>query len=498
MKNYKVLPCISALLVLTACGGGGGGSSSKASFDPEPTENTGVFLDSPVVNIGYRTETLDGVTNSLGQYKYITGETVTFFIGDLQFPAVKAKDVITPLDLANTQSVSDSTVVNMIRLLQTLDKDGNVSNGITITDAAKAAATQVDFKLSNFESSAAVTNLILNAGQDSSLSELISSEDALAHFVQALKDNGIKADGNSDLLNQNTYYQVFLDAPETYSALSKVSFNAGTASFEELFTSSSDPLESGGVSYTVASDGRTTIDGLNTAASNSDGSIIVNVDAQYSDGYIGMSLFTKIDSGATQSSINGKYYCASLDSEPYSVFFEATFGGNGSGSYSIIEDSVGGSGSENFTYSISEGMLIIVGTESISRGGIASNGDLLTLVQSTDGFDPGITACVKSSSGMSSSSISGKYYGGFFDSEPYTAFSSMNFNGSGNIVASELNISSGTAETNQSLVYSVQNDGRINIAGSVVGAVSPDGNVIIYTNTDSENDLSLGVLIKSE
>lgn len=495
MKKPLILLGIPALSILTACGGG---SSSGSSVDPDPTKETGVFLDSPVVNIGYRTETLEGITNSLGQYEYITGETVTFFIGDMQFPTVKARGVITPLDLANTQSVSDSTVINMIRLLQTLDKDGNAGNGITITDAAKAAATQVDFKLSNFESSTAVTNLILNAGQDSPLSELISSEDALAHFVQELKDNGINTGGNSDPLNQNTYYQVFLDSPEPYSALSKVSFNAGTASYEELSTSSSDPLESGSVSYSVASDGRTTINGLNTAASSSDGSIIVNVDTQYSDSYIGMSLFTKIDSGATKSSINGKYYCASLDSEPYSVFYEATFGGDGSGSYSIIEDSEGNSGSESFTYSVAEGMLIIVGTDSISRGGITSNGNLLTLVQRTSGFDPGITACVKSSSAMSNSSISGKYYGGFFDAEPYTAFFSMNFTGSGNIVASELEISSGTPDTNSSLEYSVQNDGRINIAGSVVGAVSPDGNVIIYTNTDSENDLSLGVLIKSE
>jgi hypothetical protein len=50
--------------------------------------------------------------------------------------------------------------------LQTLDVDGDPDNGITITEAAKIAATQVDFKLSvaEFESSQIVINLVANSG----------------------------------------------------------------------------------------------------------------------------------------------------------------------------------------------------------------------------------------------------------------------------------------------------------------------------------------------
>ncbi len=182
MKFYKLI--IGSFFVLIA---GCGGSDSENN----PETQTGVFLDSPIVNIGYKTETINDVTNSLGEYKYLQGEIVTFFIGDLEFPPVQATGVVTPLDLAGSQDTSNSTVVNMIRLLQTLDKDGNPDNGIEITEEAISRATQVDFSLheTTFASSVAVTALIPNAGLDSPV--LVSSADAIQHFEQQLIDNNI-------------------------------------------------------------------------------------------------------------------------------------------------------------------------------------------------------------------------------------------------------------------------------------------------------------------
>lgn len=182
MKNSNVLLYASLLSVLTACGGG---SSSGSS---EPVNSTGVFLDSPVINIGYRTETLEGATNSKGEFEYLAGETVTFFIGDLEFPAVAAENTVTPLDIAATEDINDPKVVNMIRLLQTLDKDANPINGITITESAKSSATQVNFSqtVMQFGSSAAVTSLIANAGLDTDVTELIDADDAIEHFDSQL------------------------------------------------------------------------------------------------------------------------------------------------------------------------------------------------------------------------------------------------------------------------------------------------------------------------
>jgi hypothetical protein len=190
MKNSILIVGLCAGLV--ACGGGS--SSSDDNDNVSSNTQTGVFLDSPVANIGYRTETLEGVTNSLGEYDYVDGETVTFFIGDLKLPPVTASGTVTPLGLAGSDDTSNPTVVNIIRLLQTLDEDGNPDNGITITETAKSAATQVDFELSvtDFESSSAVTNLVANSG--SSNVELISQNDAIAHFEDTLRDEGLLDD----------------------------------------------------------------------------------------------------------------------------------------------------------------------------------------------------------------------------------------------------------------------------------------------------------------
>ena len=49
---------LSSVVLLANCGGGGSDS---------PSTLTGVFIDSPVINIGYRTATQNGDTNSRGE-----------------------------------------------------------------------------------------------------------------------------------------------------------------------------------------------------------------------------------------------------------------------------------------------------------------------------------------------------------------------------------------------------------------------------------------------
>ena len=110
MNKTKLLIGISAFSLLAACGGGGGGESNSGGSPSGKTsdKNVGVFLDSPIINIAYQTETLRGVTNSSGEFEYVSGETVTFSIGDLTFPATTAQNVVTPIDIdidiANAQS----------------------------------------------------------------------------------------------------------------------------------------------------------------------------------------------------------------------------------------------------------------------------------------------------------------------------------------------------------------------------------------------------------
>lgn len=164
-------------------------SSSEGASSSSPASEatvTGTFVDSAVAGIGYRTETQEGVTNTHGEYNYIPGETVTFFIGDMELPPVRAKGVVTPLDIAGTDDFDNQVVVNIARLLQTLDADGDPSNGISIPASAAEAAVETNFDVPTGEFELATTNFIANAGGGSTT--LISAVDAQQHLEATVTD----------------------------------------------------------------------------------------------------------------------------------------------------------------------------------------------------------------------------------------------------------------------------------------------------------------------
>jgi hypothetical protein len=222
----STLICLSGLL--GACGGGighdtptpgsGAVSSSSSSSSSEivsssssdaaggsdnPLVRQGFFVDSIVANLHYQTASSSGFTSATGQYDYLAGETVTFSIGDLTFPPVLAQPTVTPLTLADSDDITDNTVTNIVRLLLSLDQDGNPDNGISIDDLAHGAATAIDFSQDPeaFAQSSAVLNLLSNSGASSM--ELVSVSEAQSHF-QATLDNQINhrvaasADGPGD------------------------------------------------------------------------------------------------------------------------------------------------------------------------------------------------------------------------------------------------------------------------------------------------------------
>lgn len=137
--------------------------------------------------MSYSTSTHSGVTDIAGSFNYEAGETVTFSLGDLVLPAVAAKDIVTPVDVFANDIYSDSAVVNLSRLLQTLDVDGNSDNGITIASVAAASAAMVDFAGSAFDEN--VINLVANSG--SVTTTLVDDIVAIAHLNSTLQSSGL-------------------------------------------------------------------------------------------------------------------------------------------------------------------------------------------------------------------------------------------------------------------------------------------------------------------
>ena len=100
---------------------------------------TGVFAG-PVTGLKYQTPTITGLTNEHGEFSYRSGEAVTFLIGQLALGTTNGKPQVNLAQLVhrvsgNIDKLHDPAVTNLARLVQTLDQDGNVENGVQIAPA---------------------------------------------------------------------------------------------------------------------------------------------------------------------------------------------------------------------------------------------------------------------------------------------------------------------------------------------------------------------------
>lgn len=193
----KLTLATAMALTLSACGGSSSDETTSTTDDGtgSTTETqTGVFVDSEVGNIDYRTETQSGTTNAAGEFSYVAGENVTFSIGELDLPTGEADDIVTPISLTGATSVTDAPALNLVRFLLSLDQDGDPDNGIAIAEAAKDVATaNIDFFVptDEFEASSAVLDTVRNAGQDQAVDGLVTAEAATQHAKSVLEGLGL-------------------------------------------------------------------------------------------------------------------------------------------------------------------------------------------------------------------------------------------------------------------------------------------------------------------
>ena len=169
----RVPGLLTISVFLWSCGGGGGGNNELLS---------GVFLDSPVAGLRYATPTASGITDANGVFTYRDGESVVFSIGNLALPAAAGAGLVTPLDLAASDDINDPMVVNIARLLQSLDADNDPENGISIPEQA----VEVFTGNSVFDASddLAVDDIVQRLyGSDR---QSVSVEQAVSHFVDSL------------------------------------------------------------------------------------------------------------------------------------------------------------------------------------------------------------------------------------------------------------------------------------------------------------------------
>ena len=171
-----------SLLGLSACGGGSGGSVKTTVLN-------GVFKDSNVFGLAYKSGDESGVTNKEGRFSYEEGKNVTFSIGKVELGSGLGQSVMTPLDLVANGSLESLEVLNRTRFLMMLDKDNQPSNGIEISSKVQKLAKSwdpVDFTSSSFPTENVHSIITAASVADSSVHSIPDTIVAKTHLKTTL------------------------------------------------------------------------------------------------------------------------------------------------------------------------------------------------------------------------------------------------------------------------------------------------------------------------
>lgn len=200
MKRLSLTPIAAALAVLMGSSITLTGCNSSSS---SPTVQTGTFVDAAVDGLTYKGN-ISGTTENGGHYQFEEGSSVTFYLGDnIRLGTIKGStDEVSPLDFFSGAEADDPRVVNILILLQSLDSDGDRSNGITITAesiaileeklaAADIDITALDFSAMSAEEAEANTSELLNilaevVAATPADDEVVSEEEAVSHFTEVM------------------------------------------------------------------------------------------------------------------------------------------------------------------------------------------------------------------------------------------------------------------------------------------------------------------------
>lgn len=186
------------MTTITACSGGSTSTAPGVDGSDSSTALTGVFLDSPVGGLNYQTASMSGITDSAGTFMYHEGETITFLIGDIMLGSAPGNFIMIPIDLVpGAVDETHPTVTNICRLLQSLDQDGNLANGIMITEVMHSEMTgrMIDItqgvgEFENYDMEALFNSLnVLGAFSDGDNRVLLTPVEAQSHFRQTLMGN---------------------------------------------------------------------------------------------------------------------------------------------------------------------------------------------------------------------------------------------------------------------------------------------------------------------
>lgn len=140
---------VTAAILLTGCGGGGDTATTSTTTAPG-IHFTGFLYDSAVSGVSYVCGDQSGTTGVDGSFNFQKDQGCTFSLAGIALRTVAAANLVDQVKILENN-------VSVAQMLQTLDNDGNASNGITITPAVVAAVRTANITTPPADDAAAIT-----------------------------------------------------------------------------------------------------------------------------------------------------------------------------------------------------------------------------------------------------------------------------------------------------------------------------------------------------
>ncbi len=253
LSRFKalVLSCV-ATVAFVGCGGG---SDSTATA---PVVATGTFVDAPVQGLKYTTATQTGYTDSNGTYKYVAGEQVEFFLGNLSLGKVTASSLTTPYTMAGDTNISapSDKAKNIAMLLQNFDANRSDSAVLDLSKLKDHNFSDVNLSATTADMETKITALLgtLNTAGliDATTHTLINATTASTAMKTYVAEATLKSNAKftAEYLSGKTFYVVSHWDPEGWITLTNTFHSNGTYSYYDA------PDANATVDYAVATDGR--------------------------------------------------------------------------------------------------------------------------------------------------------------------------------------------------------------------------------------------------
>ncbi len=181
------LPVLLCATLLSACGLVSDDESQKVTSH-HFTPVSGQLFDTPLANMKYHSTHFSGVTSSLGEFLYKPNESISFSLGNYQFPQIKAAPKLNILTLLQTKQITPS-VLNLSRLLQSISLKSPEAT-LLLPDLNGFDLSHLDLSQppSHFAKDSLVLSVLAKFGNQKNPLQLIPHQQALYQLQTRLSD----------------------------------------------------------------------------------------------------------------------------------------------------------------------------------------------------------------------------------------------------------------------------------------------------------------------